>query len=270
MFKRFPGPRRLAPPWLLPLTRQSSTVPVKSYTGMHTPLKVWWHKQVPLRAKYFSGIICAGLTLHHLHPNVLITLGPPVALGSYFLNRKVTSHKHERLVNEVLPGTVDDLTDEATRVAVEKYDETSLENVERGIENPFDFFRDQMIKMVEERVVEFVARNDTTGGDSVVKVCKLLDENGQVQLYLDDSLETLVLLRTQLPFLEGKPWVEFIRFSVPFFSSKDKQRRHRIGVCDVSLLEIPEELSPDSKCKYYKVAMRLTQYRQFNPVLVTW
>lgn len=245
--------------------RRALTYPIKLYGCLNTPVSLAWHKKTPPKAKYFLAILAAAAAIYHIHPDTIITLGPPTAIGWYFLARRINHKYYLKLVNEakLLP---------TQNVKIPKYDETSVENVLRGINSEIDHFKKNVLKIVEQHMVDYVARQHAEGKISGV-ISALLDANNQVQLRLDPDFETLVLLQAE----DGDAIVDFVKFSVPYYAGKEKDSR-RVGVAEVTMLGVSEDAEINEtneaeesehekeaeESREWRMLIRLCTFRQFG------
>lgn len=246
-------------------SRAFSGPPVKSYNAFKSPLSLALQR-VPPVAKYFSGILTAALGMTHLHPNTVVTVGPPIAVLGFFAYRRFQHAQYLKLVALVKPQN--GWADQDWKVRIQNYDETDVQNVLSGIENQYDNFHVQVMELVEKRIVDYVVQRERTGAISPV-ISLLLDENKQVVVHLGDP-ETYVSLRAEAPneesmekarIEEATELVDLIRFSVPFYSSGNTKLRKRLGVAEVTLMQVP---GTESAYTDYRVCIELTLYKMFS------
>lgn len=248
--------------------RLASTAPIKSYTGLKNPASLIWHHHLPSTAKYFSGILAAAATISHVHPNTLVTIVPPVAVAGYFAARRINHANYVQLLALVRPRDAAEWADDDAKVRVWRYKEEDVATVLRGIENQYEHFQEQIVELVEQRVVDYVAAREQEGHETAVTRA-LLDENKQVAVHVAATFETFVSLQADVVNSEGNgAVVEFVRCSVPYYSSKNIQLRRRLGVAEVSLLQVPdksgEATSELADYTDYKIWIDLTPYGFFS------
>lgn len=255
------------------LRNASSQPPVKRFRAYKTPLSLFWHRTVPIQLKYASAVLTSALTIVNVHPNVLITLGPPALFGGWLLNRYRNRAIYSSATEKIMPGKTSNLGPEGSVIRIAKYDETSIENVLGGIENEFDNFRVQVLEIVERRIADYVAHNQQKGRSL------FMDENNQISVIVDEGdIETFVTLKYELVNFNKSPdqsvgseedadtveyqLTNFNVFSVPFYSSRNKLERQRLGVIEVYLVQIPGE--EGAKYEDYKILLEITPFKSFS------
>ena len=196
--------------------------PRKLYFSDCTPIQYWWHQKVPQQVKYFAGLAGVAWTIANVHYDYLVSFVPPVSVGGYF------GYKwwHRKVYNENL-AIVD--KPEMPRVKLAQYDELLVTNVLRGIENEFDYYKVQLMELLTRQVTEYVAKNpDLTIGSMFLR-------QGQFNVNFGD-METFVFVNAPVPD-QAYATREFIKYTVPFYSTKTLETRARVGVVEVYLLE---------------------------------
>lgn len=197
--------------------------PRKLYFGDCTPVQRWWHQQVPQQIKYFAGLASVAWAIANVHYDYLVSFVPPVSIGGYF------GYKwwHRKVFGDNL--VVVDKPD-MPRVKMAQYDELLVTNVLRGIENEFDYYRVQLLELLTRQVTEYVATNPD------LAIGKMFLRQGQFNVNFGD-METFVFVNAPVPD-QAYTTREFIKYSVPFYSSKTVETRARVGVAEVYLLEV--------------------------------
>lgn len=237
---------------------------LKSYSPIKTPTSLFWNSRVPLIAKAFSGCVAAALSLTHIHPDVLITVGPPVLGAGYYLYRRLWQHRFAELLELVLRLRGGLLQ----CIKVPRYDETDVELARKDIDSELAYFLSVVLPAVESRVVdslvEFSLRENLSPS-----LARLIDENGQIKLNMALLPETLVTLKAEDPSteLDAVVFLKFISFSVPFYDSKDPASRDRLGVLEVSMLEHPVENKAgekDNDSDYYDIGINIWPHTSFS------
>lgn len=245
------------------ITRLVSTAPIKSYSGLKNPAALWWHHRLLPTAKYFSGILVAAATISHVHPNTIATIGPPVAVAGYFAARRINHLNYLRLLALVRPKDASEWADDNSKIRVFPYNEEDIATAVRGIENQYEHFQEQIVQLVEQRVVDYVVAQEQEGRETPVTK-SLLDENKQVAVHVGQSFETFVSLQADVVDSEGNGAVaEFVRCSVPYYSSKNLQLRRRLGVVEISLVEVPQQ-AEETGYTDYKIWVDVTPYGFFG------
>ncbi|OVF07031.1 hypothetical protein A9F13_16g01397 [Clavispora lusitaniae] len=243
--------------------RFASTAPVKSYWGLRNPASLFWHQKLSPTAKYFSGILAAATAVSHVHPNVLVTVGPPVAVAGYFIARRLNYLHYKASLALVRPADASAWADEDAIVRVWSYKEEDLATAMRGIENRFGHFQAQVVELVEKRVVDYVAAQEQSGVSTGI-ARSLVDENSQVVVHMGSSFETFVTSQAKVIDQGGNDAVvEYIKCSVPYYSSKNAALRRRLGVAEVSMLAVPDG-SESEDYTDYRIHIDLCPYRFFG------
>lgn len=199
--------------------------PRNTFVPILNPLQLTWHTRVPSGAKLSGALGSVAGLLTHVHPNILVTLGPPSLLFGYYAYRYTMQKYRGREISRVSATSSEPTKQDIVRI--QTYDESSIENVRIGLETQFDHFKSQIIELVERRIIDYVGNEPELKG-----VCRnLIDENSQfnVNVHADD-LDTFIILETS-------DKNEFIKLSCPLYSSKDIIKRRRIGSCEIHLLE---------------------------------
>lgn len=189
-----------------------------------------------------------------MHPDTVVTAGPPIAVGAYYIYRRFQHAQYLKLVATV---ATKDWDDKDWKVRIQKYDETSVENVLEGIDTQYDFFHVQVMEIVERRIVDYVVQCEGNGTLSPI-LSLLLDENKQVVVHLGDP-ETYLSLKAEATLDSEEKVVEFVKFSVPFYTSKSKLRK-RLGVAEITMMEVP---GVDAAYKDYRMCIELSPYKMF-------
>lgn len=244
--------------------RSYSGPPVKRYNGFTNWPSLTWNTRVPASAKVFVGVISAAVAMTHVHHNTIVTLGPPIALGSFFILRRLNHQQFLRLLALVKPANASEWDENSSKIRIWNYDETNVQNVLQGIENEFQHTLAQALEVLEKKLVDYVAEQENNENVSPL-VALLLDENKQVVMNLGESPETLVSTRAEVIDQEGSEQiVDFLRLSVALYSSKNVQSRRRLGVVDVGLLGVPEiEADGDLDYRDYRMSIEITPFKLF-------
>ena len=99
-----------------------------------------WNALIPPSVKYFGAACTLGLVLTKIHPNVLFTVGPPLLLSVWFLNRQIASRRYRNELQVIMPVTAEAFSEKNDKIQLKSYDESDEELVLKGIESEFDFF----------------------------------------------------------------------------------------------------------------------------------
>lgn len=214
-------------------------------------------------------LLFTALGLKHIHPNVLLTLGPPTIAGSWFLYRKANRHIYEREVLRILPKSAGELQSNDGYVAIKKYDESSIDDSLHGIESEYDNLRIQVVGVAERWIKDYAFRKLENGNGTQGP---LLDANNQFSIKLSDSdVETFMSLKAVIPSFENelneaeseKPIVaNFIKLSLPYYSSEDISKERRLGIIELYLLE--DKLQTKEDRIVYKMRLEMLPYEIFN------
>lgn len=198
--------------------------PIKTYGALNSRLKLWWSK-VPATARYGSVVVGLALSVVHLHPNTLVTLGPPVAVGVWFAYLKFRQWQFQKAYDKIKPVSEDDWLRPHLRVKVKPYDESDLANVAKGIDNEYDNLRVQVFEHVERRILDHVSEVHDAVHPKFVHDDQFVMNLGDVETFV--TIKVVVLDEV----------VSFVKMSVPYFA--DREKTHRQGVVEVYLLEDP-------------------------------
>ncbi|KAK6199428.1 uncharacterized protein RJT21DRAFT_3225 [Scheffersomyces amazonensis] len=241
-------------------TIPTSLPPRKSYQANTTGLSLLWNKIIPINVKYFTGIGLFAFSLIHIHPNVLVTVVPPILVGGYFGYRKYIRWIHkissEKLLKTYSKNSKDD------KIQIKKYDESELSNVLKGIENEFDSFKVQLVDIIERRLLDQIIKSRDP------QLTRLFieqsQESEQVSININaNDVETWITSKVNVPGEDDLSDISilsnFFKFSLPFYSSKDINHRKRLGVIQVYLVEVPTD---DDSLIYneYQIGIEVTPY----------
>lgn len=240
--------------------RHSSSIsfPRNSLISSLSPISTFWHKRFPTPFKYFSLILATAGTLRYIHPNTLITVGPPIAIGGWFLYKWFTKNQlYKKEIAKIYPNTLLEATDANNQILIQKYDETDINNVLNGIENEFDSFKSQLVPSLELKIIDYaILKKDSNHSNDSNPVLKLFNssDSDQVTCKLGNDFDTFIVLPLRedyLPYnayqkdvMEGTTDVvfdKFIKISIPLYSSKDMTNRKRLGTVEVYLLQHQEK-----------------------------
>lgn len=239
-------------------SRYLSSPPRKSYGANHTPLSLAWNNKVPSTAKAFSAIILSALSVINIHPDILFTIGPPILLSGWYTYTRRDKHLFKKEISKILPNGK--LADEQSgRLYIKKYDESDVKNLKRNVDSVFDNFKVQILELAERRILDYISSNlEEVKG----KLPQIIDENDQITAKLgSDSIETFISLKVEIlhEMSDAKELHSFIKLSVPLYLNQKLEKRHRIGVAEISLIEIG---SPDQIDRLaYKYLIELSPYK---------
>lgn len=235
----------------------STQPPRNSYISSSTPLQLWWYNKFPLTAKYFGAVGLTAYTLTHIGHETMFTVGPPLLVAGYF------GHKwyHQRLwkaeTGKIVGKDVD-------VVRIRSYDESEVDNVLQGLDNQFDHFKRQIIEVVETKIVDFVS------SESESDAGKLFINGDQIRVNVDENeLETFVVLKIapkDLKEVYSTDLVDFIKLSLPFYSSKNTREKKRLGIIQVYLLQNAQD---DPLFQEYNMDIEIIPTRLFAPKSIT-
>ncbi|CAH2355610.1 hypothetical protein CLIB1423_29S01090 [[Candida] railenensis] len=258
----------------LPVRHYSSLPPRASLHSDLSPVSIFWHQRFPTAYKYFSLVVASAGTLRYIHPNTLITIGPPLAVGSWFIYKWYKhSYSYKREIAKIYPKSTLEASDPNNQILMKPYDEASVENVLNGIEDEFDSFKTQILPLIESKLIDYaILKNNNPLG-----IFKRREDGNDEQLTckLGDDFETFIVLplidkylpyneyqRDLMESTEGRiEFDKFIKFSVPFYSSKDSTTRKRLATVEVYLLQ---HVNTDSENQLYKISVELVKYGSFN------
>lgn len=240
------------------VNRYLSSAPRKSYGANLTPLSLTWYNKVPSTAKAFSAIILSALSVINIHPDILFTIGPPILLSGWYTYTRRDKHLFEKEISKIMPNGI--LADEQSgRLYIKKYDETDVKNLKRNVDSIFDNFKVQIVELAERRIFDYISSNLE---EVKRKLPLIIDENDQITAKLGgDSIETFITLKVEIlhEASDAKELHNFIKLSVPLYLNQKLEKRHRIGVAEISLIEIE---NPDQTDRLaYKYLIEISPYK---------
>lgn len=245
--------------------------PRKSYSANLTPLQVFWNRRVPINFKYFSLIGASAWGLTHIHPNIIVTLGPPIALGAWYSYKKWIAKQRKVEIGKIIPRSKSEITLQGDKVEILVYDESDIFNVLHNLENQYDHFKIQVIDLIERRIIDYITLNND---ESAQNFSLLIDENNQFCFNLEpNDIETFILTKVPFPKFEDDgrvlpssndnlDMVDYIKLSLPVFTSKDVSSRKRVGTIEAYMLEIPCESPRDYS--EYSMLIKFTPFASFR------
>lgn len=242
---------------------------IKSYNALKTPISVFWATKIPPAAKTFSAVVLFAALLGSIHPDLIITAMPPIVIGGPLLYKRYEQMQYRKAL--VLALLLRDLLHEPFKVT--PYNESDLNLVKKGIESEYDYFLSLAHPYIETRMMDYLLKCELQE-----VVCSfldgLIDENGQVNVHMEDSPETFVMLQAEYPPLESElqmqpQVVDFISFSIPFYDTKDPTSRTRLGVFQVSMIQRPRTMNPGTEnCDYYDTGIKIWPFALFPKAVV--
>lgn len=202
-----------------------------------------------------------GVAIANLHPNTLITLGPPLGVAAWFFRSRYEKIEYFRLLKQIQPISTEEFENPEQRIRVARYDETDVDLALEGFDNQFQYFQKQILEIVEKRIVDYIAMSETTSAKVSAVIQPLMDENKQVTVHLGSAFETFVTTKAEVPAVSDDTIVEFTKLSVPYYNTKNAKNRKRLGVAEVTLLEIPQK---DERVQDLRIDITLVQHKQFG------
>lgn len=220
--------------------------PRKSFNSSLTPVTYFWNEKVPINLKYGVGILSLAMGVANIHHNILITVFPPIAVVGYLAYKKAIESNYKKEVTFIKPKSLSDVSDDEI-IDLKPYDETSVDNVMKGIENSFDFFKTQIVEIIEQVIKNHVSKGGNNNS-------LFLDTNNQFIINVfENNIENFIVLSIEL----DSKTVKFIKFGIPFY--KDKSiKKQRLGVIEAYLMEIPTE----EQVEKYKMKLKITPYKR--------
>lgn len=202
--------------------------PRKLFISNKTLWQFWWNEKIPSAWKYGTGIVSLVGCLVNIHPNLLITIAPPVGVGSYFLYSHLVERKY---VQEVEIAKKSSHT-----IKVPKYDESNIDLIVEGIDNEYDYFKS----------VVFLKVSDVINSNLPLNYEQLfIDQNRQV-IWKLGNIENFVVLK-----IDDNT---FIKMGVEFL------RNQRVGVVDIYLVDKSEDSNENQNI--YDVTVMITPLKQ--------
>lgn len=239
---------------------------IKSYGAWKSPVALFWATRVPLIAKAFSGCLFAAVSLTHIHPDVLITVTPPLAAAGFLLWQKIQRQNFDDAVALAAHNV-----SEKNCISVPVYDESNLDLALQGIDSEYDHFLKVVLPKVERRLVDFLIEHHY----EIDALKPMIDENGQVTVSLASTPETFVTLKAEVSTKTIEEDIQsagnevifskLIVFTVPFYDTKDPQTRERLGVLQVSMIK--RQTSKDNSSNLFDTGIRFWPYR-FRPTAI--
>ncbi|KAI5955088.1 hypothetical protein KGF54_001649 [Candida jiufengensis] len=243
--------------------RSNRTVtPRNSYITNKTYPQLIWNNYIPSNLKIFSVIGTGIIGFIKLNPNVWITLGPPIAIGTFYMNKYIKHRIYLNNVSTVLPEvhTIDDkdqnvIIEENLKaetalpslfkpteiVKILPYDESQIYNLKYEIDNQYDSLRKQIIDLIEKRIKESIllSQNST---DQVCSIMNEFMEDDQFNININENeIESWITSKVKLPSSKDESNLkQFIKLSFPYYSSKTVKDRKRIGTLAIYLIKINE------------------------------
>ncbi|KAI3406547.2 hypothetical protein KGF56_000679 [Candida oxycetoniae] len=222
-----------------------------SYVVNKTYLQLVWNNYIPYQLKYLSLFGTGILTLIKVHPSILLTLGPPMGLGAYYLKRNLTKLFRQRQIGQIQSskvdvqmGTLDKPISASEIVKILPYDESQLYNVERGIENEYDSLREQIVDLVEQRIVEYISLNPDSTTREPMRDFISNESQFNINVFsnqVETWTSTLIHPNRQVEPTDNVSDLKlFINLSVPYYSSRNVNTRKRLGVISVFLMKLNE------------------------------
>lgn len=235
---------------------RSYSAPSKRYTGFRLPGSLFIHK-VPAPAKWFSGFVATALSLTHLHPDTLITLGPPVLIGGYFAYRRINHQKYLHLIAQVVPKTSAEWSDDRYIFRIQSYDESDVRNVLNGYDNKYQHFMAQVVPLIEERLKDVVELQQRQQKQHTL----FMDSAGQFRVNLG-PIETFVTSKAEVPSEtdDGEDVAEFITMLAPLWSSREQKDKKRVATLEVSMLKCPTS-APQGETDDYRVSVGFVPFK---------
>lgn len=215
--------------------------PRKSYSAVITPISHALY-QIPQSVKYFGGLASVATAITQLHPNTIVTLGPPLIVGGFWAKNQWHKHVRQRELKRI--------TDTPLDIArIKKYDELDVYNVLNGMDSQYDHFKRQITEIVEQRIIAYVQQQVVEG--TPLKVTSLFLDGDQFSVHVSENeIESFIMLTVKVDHIN----CEFIKLSLPFFLASTGGKR--LGTVQVYLLEEPTT----GDCEDYKVLMEVTTY----------
>lgn len=239
---------------------------------------------IPYQLKYLSAFGAGALAFINLHPQIWITLGPPILIAGYYLNRNIKHNLYIQNVNQITNGVEDQVSDYSPSeiVKILPYDESQLYNVQEEIENEYDSLKRQIVDLVGKRLVEHITSNPEAIERNETLSPFIKDSQFTINLF-ENEFESWVTSKVRVPE-DSKDNVvvkRFIKALLPYYSEKSIKSRERLGVISIYLLKLNEvewaislEISPigwKSKSSWIRGIpsveyMESELYKKFNKV----
>lgn len=248
-------------------TRHFSGPPLKRYSGLRNWPQLVWQAKVPALAKLFGGILGVALLLTHIHPNTLVTVTPPLAVGVFFANKRLNHTRYMSALRLVRPINSTEWDYQGRIFRIWNYDERSVANVARGLNSQYEHFQAQILELLERKLVDYAIEQDDSRALKLVKL--FLDENGQLAVHLGERFESFVSSQAEVIGPDGtERFSEFRCLSVAIYSSRSVQKRRRLGVAEVTLLSVPEIELESVNYTDFRVSIKIVPYEIWGKIEV--
>ncbi|KAI5967854.1 hypothetical protein CANMA_002622 [Candida margitis] len=219
-------------------------MPRNSYVVNKTYPLLIWNNLIPYQLKYLSGLGAGVLAFINLHPQIWISLGPPMSVAGYYLNKKIKHNLYVQNANRAGHRAKEQTAGYSSNkiVKILPYDEAQLYNLQEEIDNEYDSLRKQIVDLAGKRIIEYITSNPKSiQGDETLS--SFID-NSQFNINMfENEVESWVTSQVKLPGSSTKDDDEFKRFiklSVPYYNEKTLRTRKRLGVIAVYLLKLNE------------------------------
>lgn len=217
-------------------------LPRNSYIANKTYPLLVWNNLIPYQFKYLSGLGAGVLAFVDLHPQVWITLGPPIIIAGYYLNKRLKHDLYVRNSNQVVDGDRELVSGYPPTEIVKllPYDETQLYNVQEEIDNEYESLRRQVVDVVGKRIIEYVTANPKLLQKD--EILSSFVDNSQFNINISENeIESWVTSQVKLPgssAKDGDELIRFIKLLIPYYSEKTLKTRKRLGLISVYLLKL--------------------------------
>ncbi|KAI5957671.1 hypothetical protein KGF57_002937 [Candida theae] len=227
------------------LFQSYTEIPRNSYVANKTYPLLIWNNLIPYQLKYLSGLGAGVLTFINLHPQIWITLGPPISIAGYYLNRKIKHNLYEKNANQIVDRTTEEQGSKyppAQVVKILPYDESQLYNIQEDIENEYDSLRRQIVDLVGKRIVEHITSNPNSVEDNEILSSFMKDSQFNVHFF-ENEFESWVTSQAKIYETNRDDCTlqRFIKASLPYYSERNVQTRKRLGVVSVYMLKLDED-----------------------------
>ena len=260
-------------------------IPRNSYVANKTYPFLIWNNLIPYQLKHLSVLGAGVLAFVNLHPQIWITLVPPILIAGYYLNRKIKRDLYTQNSSKIIDcgNTQTGEYSPSEIVKILPFDETQIYNIQENIDNEYDSLKKQVVDLIGKRIIEYVTSNASAIHRDEILSTFIDDSQFNINIF-ENEVESWVTSQIKLPksfAKEGDQYNRFIKLLTPYYDEKSLKTRKRLGVVSVYLLKLNEydwvmslEISPlgwKSKSTWIRGIssvkyMESELYKKFNKV----
>ncbi|KAI5965790.1 uncharacterized protein KGF55_001153 [Candida pseudojiufengensis] len=238
------------------LFTKNNVIPRNSYIANKTYPQLIWNNYIPSNFKIFTVLGTGVIGFIKLDPNIWITLGPPIAVSGYYLNKYLKHKIYLKNVSKILPHASNQNIDESNVIIEDNnnenelnpfnstecvkilpYDESQLYNLKYEIDNEYDSLRKQIVNLVEKRIIEYILLTQSNDDYSILK--DFMTNDNQFNFNTNENeIESWVTSKIKLSTSSQESELKkFIKLSIPYYDSKSNKKK-RIGTVSIYLIKL--------------------------------